>query len=927
MQHRLSGLGRIASILALGATALVADGSQTGTVTGTIRDASGKAVAGARVRIEGPNLQGGRTATSNAAGEYRLLLLPPGSYSLTANADGFAPVRVNVVASINDVTKVNIPLSPMGGITVVVTASASSLDTSSVTSENRVTREDVDRLPVGRTYQGMMALAPGVTGGANPNVLGGRSSENVYLVDGVDTTDPTTGTFGLNLAEDSIEEVQILTTGISAEFGRFNGAVANVVTKGGSNTFEGHARYAFSNVKWNATAPMGTKQASNLVKTPYVTVGGPIIKDRLWYFISLQKPETSRTDSIPGPWNGAGIQYDRIFEADPVWYSAKLTYAINENHTVVLQRTGDPAVINHVQYGAPTTLDTTTEQAQGGDFTSLSYRGILASNITLEAKLAQQTSEITVKGNGGSKIAFYDQINGRQYENGPFEGYVKRPRNQANVALTWYLDAAGTHEIRTGLDSQTTKSKNKFGSIGDREVYFSGFTGTAAVFGSNGWNYNMDPNFDSLYIYTPTEESTSEQKYSALYVNDRWKLNNHWNFSIGFRFEKIAGDNDIGERIFDYNTFVPRLGVTYDLGGDGKSSIGAFYGEYYQSPWQDSLDGLGRLTQGYDGYGYISGDPHLRSSFDSTPFDTSRPAADGRLRFAKDLKGSKTEETTFVYKQQITPQTSFQAVAVYKEFQNQLDTRVYYALEGGAYTRITNLQNATNSRRRYGGLLLSMEHRGDKWFFAGNWTISRLYGNHDSDSQTSSFNNFTSGTYQPLDSTGNSWNTNNATGLLSTDRTHVLKAFAARRMTWGNFSWDHGFRATYFTGLPYNLSATRRDTSVAAYIPAANADRSFTYIMGNARGQHRFHDTWSVDYTATWNYAISKRFQTYLRMDVTNVLNHQMQGTWNTSMTYVNATNPLTEGSFRQGAQFGKPTGSGNFITPRTLGFSLGFKF
>lgn len=912
MRARLMQLGRVALVLAMGTPALLADGAQTGTIAGTVKDAAGKAISGVNLRIEGTNLQGARTARSGANGEFRLLLVPPGDYSLTASADGFQSVKVNVSVSINQATRVNIPLSAIGKAEIVVESTVSSIDTTTVTTQANIAKDVADRLPVGRTYQGMMLLSPGVSGGANPNVLGGQSSENIYLVDGVDTTDPTTGTFGLNLAQDSIEEVQILTTGISAEFGRFNGAVANVVTKSGTNSFEGHVRADFSNVSWNALAPMGTKQDSNLVKTYYATVGGPILKDKLWYFISVQKVKTSGIQTTTGPLGGGSLQFDRVFDSDPLYYSAKLTWAINANHTLIFQRTGDPSKINRVLYGTTTFLDTTTYQTQGGDFTQLSYRGILSPNLTLEGKVAMQQSEITVKGNGGDKVIFYDQTDaaGRQYENGPFEGYVKRPRTQANFSVSWYPEWMGTHEIRTGVDYQETKSKNKFGAISNREVYFDGFVDGSAV---NGLDYDMVPGSSFLAEYTPAVENTSKQKYTALYFNDHWKINNHWTVNLGVRLEKVKGDNDIGETIFDYNTTVPRLGLTYDPKGDSSETYSLTYGRYYQSPWQDSIDGLNRLAQGYSLYDYVAGDPHQRTSFASSPFYSFSPESDGTLQYASDLKGSYTSEVTGVYKRQFSARTSFQAVGVYKEFNNQLDTRVFY--DPTSHLKITRLENATNSRRHYGGLLLSLDHRGDKWYFYGNWTISRLYGNIDSASQTSSFNNFTTGAYTPA------INNNNASGLLSADRTHLIKAFAARRFSWGKFSWDNGFRGTYTTGAPYSVAAVRSDPASGIPSYVLSSDRRFTVYLGGLRNQARFYDTWSVDYSTTFTWAFTERYQVYLRADITNILNHQEQGTWNTTMSVSSA------GAWTPGSNFGKPTGPGNYITPRTLGFTLGVRF
>lgn len=913
MFSKISTLTRIGAILCLGVPFVCADGAQTGVLAGIITAKGGGSLGGVTIRIEGPALQQPRVTTSGPSGDFRFALLPPGTYFVTATLGGYQTVRSQLSVAVNQTTRFsfNLPRADEAQATVVVESSAPVVDTQSTTTQTNLDKTVADKLPVGRTYQGMMALTPGVVGTGNASVLGSRTSDNVFLVDGVDTTDPTTGTFGMNLAEDAIEEVQTLTAGISAEYGRFGGAVVNVVTKSGSNEWGGSLRYNLSNVMWNALAPMGSKQESNLVTTPFATLGGPIVKDRLWFFATFQLPKTSSIQTTnPGPTGGGGIQFDRVFKGK--FFSLKFTYALNPDHQLQFQATGDPAEINRINYGSTTFLDTTTFQEQGGQFLSLSYRGMLTPSLALEGKLGRQQSKIEVKGNGGSKIAFYDQVNSyRLYENGPFEGYTKRPRTQGNVALTWFGEMLGTHELRAGLDFQTTESRNKFGSIGGAEVYFDGFTDGSAV---NGLDYNMAPGSSYMEIYTPLQESTTTNNYRALYFNDRWKVNSHWSLNLGLRFEKVDSTNDVKEKIWDYNTLSPRFGVTWDPKGDGQRSASLFFGRYYQSPWQDALDDTNRLAQGYSDYLYVSGDPHLRASYNSTPDYTFTPAGNS-LQYAKDIKGSYDDELQLVYKESFGQGASYQVQLVNKKFYDQLDTRVFYSQTSpGVYEKITRLENARNSERNYTGLILVGDYRSEQWWFNGSLTLSRLSGNHDSSSQTSSFNNFTTGTYSP------SFSDNNASGLLGADRPIMLKLALARSFTWGRLNWDNGFRATYTSGAPYNVQAIRVDTGAPAYVAAA--DRRFTVIMGRSRGMSRFRDTWTLDYTSTLNFRIAKKFSTFLRMDITNLLNKQQIASWDTSATYNAAS-----GGFVPGSNFGRQTGPGHFVTPRTIAFSLGVRF
>ena len=927
---RYNNMGRLALALVACTPALLADGAQTGSITGLVRDQKGAPVAGAQIRVTSPNLIGTRTFTTGSTGEFRALLLPPGqSYTVTVSANGFQVVNLPTKVQVNQPTSLSVTLPTLNAAVVEVIASSTTLDTNTVSAQTNYNKEVIDRLPVGRTYQDMMGLTAGIQAGGNPAALGGKSSENLYLVDGVDTTDPTTGTFGLNLNEEAIEEVQVLTTGVSAEYGRFNGAVSNVVTKSGSNEFSGSFRYDMSNVGWNANKPKTATPALNLVKTPFLTLSGPIIKDKVWFFLSAQVPSTSGVQTTTGRLNEAGIPFDRTFKADPSWYSAKITWQISQNHAVVFQATGDPAKINAVQYGVTTDLDTLTTQKQGGNFLSLSYRATLTENMTFETKLAKQNSEIIVSGHGGQKWIFYDQTDagGRQYENGPFEGYVKRPRTQFNANLTWFPQAAGQHEVKIGLDNQETKSKNKFGAIGDAEVYFDGFATQTDV---TNLNYNMDPASSFIAVYSHPLESSSSNKYTAFYVNDKWKLNNHWNFNIGGRYEKVKGTNDLGEQIWDFSSFSPRLGATYDWVGDSKQNVGLYFARYYLSPWQDGLDSQNKLSQSYELFGYIAGDPHLRGSFDSVPFYSNFPSVNPYLQFDKNLKASHVDEWTLGVKRQISEKLTYQGQVVYRNFKDPLVNEVYYS-GVTSDTRTTYLTNEADARRTYRGLLNTVEYNGDKWYFMGTWTMSSIMGDIDASDANASYGRFFKGTYVPT----NQFNMNSASlppinqnrsyGYLGNDQTHVVRTFAARKYSiTPTFNIDSGFRLAYFSGFVYSIAGVRADSTAPAYVNSG--DRNFTQYFGQ-RGMFRQPDYWRLDYTATFNFQIWKKIGTSLKVQLSNVLNTFRPETYTTTASYLNPTSATVAGSFRPGSTFGKSISGGNYQNGRRVDLTWVLRF
>ena len=137
---------------------------------------------------------------------------------------------------------------------VEVTGEVPLVDKTNVSATTTVDTTLTQKLAIGRSYQTLIQSAPGVTGLAaagNPNSHGALAGNNQYLFDGVDTTDVTTGTFGQNFNYEAIDEVVVSTSGISAEYGRAQGAIVNVITKSGTNAFSGSAKYIMTNDEWN----------------------------------------------------------------------------------------------------------------------------------------------------------------------------------------------------------------------------------------------------------------------------------------------------------------------------------------------------------------------------------------------------------------------------------------------------------------------------------------------------------------------------------------------------------------------------------------------------------------------------------------------------------------------------------------------------
>jgi len=221
----------------------------TGTVT-----ANGNALPGVTLQLAGPNLMGQRSVVTNEGGVYRFSLVPAGgNYELHAKMMGFQPfVRKNISLPLGGTITLNVELNEATiEEEIIVTAEAPLIDTTSNQVSTNLRTEFVETLTNDRQFQMVMAMMPGSIEGNNPSMLGGADSDNVYMVDGADTTDPLTKTWGAAFNFDTLEEVQVIAGGVSAEYGRGQGAVVNLVTKSGGNEFHGNFRYITSDVDWN----------------------------------------------------------------------------------------------------------------------------------------------------------------------------------------------------------------------------------------------------------------------------------------------------------------------------------------------------------------------------------------------------------------------------------------------------------------------------------------------------------------------------------------------------------------------------------------------------------------------------------------------------------------------------------------------------
>jgi hypothetical protein len=214
-----------------------------GSIEGVVRDSSGAVLPGVTVELKS---EGGAvlSTTSDSTGSFRFPTVAPGTYVVTATLASFMPGTVNDVrVGLGQIKKVDFALA-LQGVTesVQVTAESPLVDVRQTARQTNIRAEQVELLPKGRDFTTLVTQAPGAN---NETKLGGLSidgasaGENRYIVDGIETTDLQSGISGKRLIADFVEEVQVKSSGYTAEFGGATGGVVNVVTKSGSNSLRG----------------------------------------------------------------------------------------------------------------------------------------------------------------------------------------------------------------------------------------------------------------------------------------------------------------------------------------------------------------------------------------------------------------------------------------------------------------------------------------------------------------------------------------------------------------------------------------------------------------------------------------------------------------------------------------------------------------
>ena len=548
--------------------------ANTGRLEGQVLDNDGVALPGVTVQISSTNLIGGpQSAVSGVEGEFAFNLLPPGDYTVEAVLPGFRPQSGDVRVQADGTASVTFRMVPESFTSEIeVLAEVPVVDTSQVNARQVWDEDYLQNALVGtanRGYQSVLSQAAGVTGGSNPNVFGSTEGENAYLIDGMNTTDTVTGTWATMFNMDAVEEMNFQTGGFEAEFGQATGGIVNLVTKSGGNEFSGSLDVRFRDQSMTENGDHFNRDEEQSEREQYSgALGGPILRDKLWFFTSLQYIHSlsdQPTWYFPYDWTG--------------WqFLGKATWQLSDANRLVGKYSTDPAEIPGVNAGITYTDSAKGTQEQGGDMWQFELNSVLSASWLLNAQLGTSNGFIKVKSTDqpDTVSAHYNEQTLLWYNAYPNTVNDKRPRDEARVNASWFVDdLLGSHEFKGGLEYT--------------EMAFSSGTynnGGAIFYDNNGnagetWDpvdLNGDGYFNN-YINVKIPEETAKQSVRTsatmytFFAQDSWRVHPNLTLKPGIRLDQTLMYNALDAEIADMDRWQPRVGAAWDITGTGNHVV------------------------------------------------------------------------------------------------------------------------------------------------------------------------------------------------------------------------------------------------------------------------------------------------------------------------------------------------------------------
>jgi len=868
-------MGRVCVLLVLVLTLAIGSSYAqrlTGTIRGTVKDDAGDIFPGVTVDVQSPSLIGGiKSAITTESGIYLFRALSPGSYTVTFSLQGFQTIkRENIVVSMGKTITIDIILKLTTlEETVTVIGESPVVDVTKSGTSTTFSQELLENLPKTRyTYIDILLWAPGISADETQgeewhSSLGSAYWSDSYLVDGVDTSFDYNGTTWVWNNPDIYQEGEVFSIGASAEYGNFQGAVVNVITKSGSNNFAGQlSTYIIPSFLVTNNAPPEEEY-------PYsidhwydfsLELSGPLKKDKIWFYSNFQYKRYGYSQQGTNPDWPTEADYNRGF--------LKSTMQLTERHKLVTSYQYEwydlPDVITEAQ-----PYEACAKEPGWYHVLNLMLTSVLSQNAIFELKLGGWYAHdewVPMDGNLDEPQHWdgYDE----SVSNGIWGWTIAdASRIQANATLSYYADEfiKGNHDFKIGVQY----------SYGHYAGVYS-YSGNVAYY-----DYLGDPYY--AYYMDPYNYGASVSKI-GVFVEDAWSVSDRLTFNLGLRFDHQNGDLwDVDEidanrdptgqtiqgisNVLAWNNWSPRLGLVYQLTPDKKTILRANYGHYYEGMYLSTFFRLSPSAQPRDAYYYDWGTEQYEFSYSWDPREG--------LAVGANVKSSLSQQFSVGISRELFTDLGLEITYIYKYAKNfmswsntaaefvQIDYVDDYSGETiQVWNQTTDpgddfltLKNLPDIKQKYKGLFITLQKRlSNNWQMSSSFVISKAYGTATSDDQLGQ------GSFSGLENPNELINNSGYEGLLQSDRTYMFK-----------------LQGSYFLPSGFSISVSYMAQSgkpIARTAYVEGMDQGPFSVLAEPRGSNWRLDSWNVlDLRIEKAFKFSGRFGLKIAADIFNLLN------------------------------------------------------
>lgn len=899
------------------------------TLTGTVFVGDNQLIPGMQVKLESPVLRAPLIALSNEKGVFTFSELPPGIYTATFKLEGFKTKRmknINVKPQDNLNLLVEIELGKLKE-DIVLIDSLPILNTNETTLITRISSFLIANIPSNRDLSYYIHMTPGIT---EDTVHGSSVRDNLFTLDGLNITDPVSGTQAGLFSMDAVEEVSVQTGGHPAQDGGVQGGVINIVTGSGGNRFHGMASFYYRDDNLQADNNKGTiweglKTGIRKEIEPSFSLCGPINRNKAWFFVNFNQRNTNRF--VPGfPYNDPGsiTPLTKI----PMLFG-KITVQLGQNDKLTASYNYSNLKNDNRNASEAHFMLTTWDQDAPKRNYSLQLFHLFSNNFIMNLRAGYMDYHLNFRAKT-QLPNIYDYYYGHNYGGYCYDSLYTRNRFQIQGdAATFIENVLGNHELRFGIDFQYSKDLRE-------DSYYRDDLGGSFYSSYNGYLYEVQ--FQQDY-------SRKEKKIDISgFISDQWDPTDRLVLNLGLRFDhqegiipkqgenrvSVFGFNPQVEKqftAFKLNNIAPRLGISYVLTNDWKTVLKVTANRYYSSipiqyftsanpnnalSWKYSLDGTMKILPGtLYGISYAGGStvgPDLKTPYtDEISFGIER-------ELNRDMKVS--ARYILKWEKNLIEDVDL-AVLDYEKlkagepldtlWKNYVKILRYDSFDGNPYTFYQQLYSYTpnilitnppGARRSYNGLEIELEKRfSNKWGMNASYLYSRSKGLIGTD-----YNESWSGQDYFNDPNAHI----NAYGTLESQRRNQLKVQVIYQAPLGI---NIGTYFRYLSGLPW----TRMIGTSDGIWDEATINH---FIYAEPRGSHHLPDLAILDLRIGKSITLPRHLGCLsVFVDIFNALNAKTAtSVWNYSsrntiinghiVQYGEKTSMLSSRSFRLGARF-----------------------